>query len=73
MSGLGWFLQVLALVIVGSAFVLGMTYDQIRLELAVAAGGDHFHAGGKHWKSQDDPEWQTLSAWVQGRTLGGAK
>ncbi|MFY9822654.1 MAG: hypothetical protein WAM82_14810 [Thermoanaerobaculia bacterium] len=39
MSGLGWFLQVLALVIVGSAFVLGMTYDQIRLELAVAAGG----------------------------------
>ena len=41
--------------------------------LAAAAGGDHFHAGGKHWKSQDDPEWQTLSAWVQGRTLGGAK
>ena len=41
--------------------------------LAADAGGDHFHAGGKHWKSQDDPEWQTLSAWVQGRTLGGAK
>jgi hypothetical protein len=39
MSGIGWFLQVLALVIVGSAFVLGMMYDQIRLELAVAAGG----------------------------------
>jgi hypothetical protein len=41
--------------------------------LAAAAGGDHFHAGGKHWKSQDDPEWQTLSAWVQGKTMGGAK
>jgi hypothetical protein len=39
MSGTGWVLQVLALVIVGSAFVLGMMYDQIRLELAVAAGG----------------------------------
>lgn len=39
MSGVGWVLQVLALVIVGSAFVLGMMYDQIRLELAVAAGG----------------------------------
>jgi hypothetical protein len=39
MSGIGWVLQVLALVIVGSAFVLGMMYDQIRLELAVAASG----------------------------------
>jgi hypothetical protein len=39
MSGIGWFLQVLALVIVGSALVLGMIYDQIRLELAVAAAG----------------------------------
>jgi hypothetical protein len=39
MSGIGWVLQVLALVIVGSSFVLGMLYDQIRLELAVAAGG----------------------------------
>ncbi len=39
MSGIGWVLQVLALVIVGSSFVLGMMYDQIRLELAVAAAG----------------------------------
>ena len=39
MSGFGWVLQVLALVIVGSAFVLGLMYDQIRLELAVAAAG----------------------------------
>jgi hypothetical protein len=41
--------------------------------LAAAAGGDHFHAGGKHWKSQSDPEWQILAAWVNGRTLGGSK
>jgi len=33
--------------------------------LAAAAGGDPFHAGGKHWTSQDDPEWQTLAAWVR--------
>src|SRR4051794_506012 len=33
--------------------------------LAKAAGGDPFHAGGKHWQSQDDPEWQTLAGWVR--------
>lgn len=36
--------------------------------LAEAAGGDASHDGGKHWKSQDDPEWQTLAAWVRGQT-----
>jgi hypothetical protein len=41
--------------------------------LAKTAGGDSFHAGGKHWKSQSDPEWQTLAAWVLGRTNGGSK
>jgi hypothetical protein len=39
LSGLGWLFQVLGLIIVGSALIFGMTYDQIRLELAVAAGG----------------------------------
>jgi hypothetical protein len=34
--------------------------------LAEAAGGDFFHNGGKHWKSQSEPEWQTLKAWVMG-------
>ncbi len=32
------------------------------------AGGDFYHSGGKHFKTQTDPEWQTLSAWVLGRT-----
>jgi hypothetical protein len=41
--------------------------------LAESAGGDRFHAGGKHWSSQSDPEWQTLAAWVRGQTMGGAK
>ena len=34
--------------------------------LATEAGGDAFHAGGKHWDSQNVPEWQTLAAWVRG-------
>jgi hypothetical protein len=45
----------------------------LRHPLAEAAGGDRFHAGGKHWKSQDDPEWKTLAAWVRGQTLGGSR
>jgi hypothetical protein len=36
--------------------------------LAEEAGGDFFHNGGKHWNSQDDMEWQTLKAFVLGRT-----
>ena len=39
--------------------------------LAEAAGGDPFHAGGKHWTSQGDPEWQTLASWVSGQRLQG--
>lgn len=30
------------------------------------AGGDFYHNGGKHFASQNDPEWQTLKAWVMG-------
>ena len=33
--------------------------------LAREAGGDPFHAGGKHFKTQNDPEWQVLAAWVK--------
>jgi len=36
--------------------------------LAEQAGGDFFHNGGKHFNSQDDPEWQTLKAFVLGET-----
>jgi len=41
--------------------------------LKASAGGDVFHAGGKHWASQDDPEWQTLAAWVKGEKAGGSQ
>src|SRR5215471_1249078 len=36
--------------------------------LAQQAGGDPGHDGGKHWTSQDDPEWQLMAAWVRGDT-----
>ena len=39
--------------------------------LAEEAGGDFFHSGGKHFNSQNDPEWQTLKAWVMGQTVSG--
>ena len=41
--------------------------------LAEKAGGDFFHNGGKHWTSQNDPEWQTLRAWVMGDTKRGSQ
>ena len=44
----------------------------LRHPLAENAGGDPHHDGGKHWTTKDDPEWQTLAAWVRGATLGGA-
>lgn len=34
--------------------------------LAQEAGGSHWHGGGKHWTTQNDPEWQALAAWVRG-------
>lgn len=52
LGSLGWTLQLLALVIVGSALLLGLAYDEIRMELAVAAvGGSLF----------------LLGRWLQGR------
>lgn len=40
--------------------------------LATEAGGDLYHSGGKHWTSQNDPDWQTLLAWVNGKTMATA-
>jgi mono/diheme cytochrome c family protein len=36
------------------------------MPLSHEAGGVEFHPGGKHWESQDDPEWKTLADWVKG-------
>ena len=37
--------------------------------LAEQAGGDPHHGGGQQFGSQNDPEWQTLKAFVLGATL----
>jgi hypothetical protein len=44
----------------------------LRRPLKEEAGGDGFHGGGKHWTSKNDPEWQTLAAWVNGATMNNA-
>ena len=38
----------------------------LRNPLDKEAGGSEWHGGGKHWRSQNDAEWQTLAAWVRG-------
>jgi hypothetical protein len=40
----------------------------LRHPLRQAAGGDAFHTGGKHWDSPNAPAWQTINAWVLGKT-----
>ncbi len=53
LPGLGWFLQVLGLVTVGSALLFGLIYDQIRLELAAAAAGGLLFLAGKWLQSRE--------------------
>ena len=51
-----------------SRFVLpGVPMKSRLLVMALAheAGGVEFHPGGKHWQTQDDPEWKTLADWVK--------
>jgi hypothetical protein len=36
----------------------------LTMPLRHEAGGTEFHPGGKHWDTQDDPEWRTLADWV---------
>ena len=36
------------------------------MPLAHEAGGTEFHPGGKHWQTQNDPEWKTMADWVKG-------
>jgi len=34
--------------------------------LAKQAGGDEFHSGGRQFESKNDPDWQTIAAWISG-------
>lgn len=45
-AGLGWFMQAAALVLVGSALLVGLLYDALRAELVMLAiGGGLFLLG----------------------------
>jgi hypothetical protein len=33
--------------------------------LAKEAGGDEFHSGGRQFQSKNDPDWQTIAAWIR--------
>jgi hypothetical protein len=37
----------------------------LTMPLVHEAGGTEFHPGGKHWATQDDPEWKTIAEWVK--------
>jgi hypothetical protein len=44
-------------------------YEDSRLvkhPLAEEAGGDPHHGGGQQFASKNDPDWQTIRAWVMG-------
>jgi hypothetical protein len=32
--------------------------------LSPDSGGDYFHSGGRQFASRQDPEWQTIAAWI---------
>lgn len=40
--------------------------------LALGAGGARFHVGGKFFDSKEDPEWQTMAAWVRDADIAPA-
>ena len=38
----------------------------LRHPLANEAGGDESHSGGRQFLTKNDPDWQTIAAWVRG-------
>ena len=39
----------------------------LTMPLSHEAGGTTFHPGGKHWETQNDPQWKALADWVNGK------
>jgi hypothetical protein len=57
---------------VASALVTPGNPDKSHLlmyPLAPEAGGSIYHSGGRQFNSKNDPEWQTMAAWVNGARL----
>lgn len=38
----------------------------LRMPLAHESGGTEYHPGGKRWESPENPEYQTIAAWIKG-------
>jgi hypothetical protein len=53
LAGLGWSLQLLALVIVGTSLLIGLFYGAIRTEIAVAAVGALLFLLGRWLEKRD--------------------
>ena len=57
---------------VASALVTPGAPDKSHLltyPLAPEAGGYIYHSGGRQFMTKNEPEWQTLAAWVKGARL----
>jgi hypothetical protein len=53
LASLAWTLQLLGLVLVGSSLLLGLAYNQIRLELAITAVGGGLFLLGRWLQSRE--------------------
>ncbi len=52
MRGLGWAMQVAALVLVGWALLVGLAYDALRLEVALLAVGGGLFLFGRRLRGE---------------------
>ena len=43
----------------------------LRQPLAVQAGGNAYHSGGRQFESKNDPDWKVLAQWVNGEKAAG--
>ena len=39
----------------------------LRQPLALEAGGNAYHSGGRQFATKNDPEWKILAEWVNGQ------
>lgn len=52
-TSVGWVLQLLGLALVGSALLIGLVYNQVRLEVAICAVGGAMFLLGRWLQGRD--------------------
>ena len=45
-------------------------YGPTQAEKNPDGGGSYAHNGVRRWQNRNNPEWQTLAAWVRGEVTG---